>query len=136
MGYNVKSQSDTSPFSRYMFHTAVIILIFLVIHIIDFYVKAKFLGGAKEITYDDEVYMHNLAALVIAKFKMPAYVIGYLIAMFALGFHLLHGFQSAFQTIGLNHKSYFPVIKVIGYVYTFVIVAGFSAIPIIVYFTR
>jgi len=133
-GYKVSTGSYTSPFSRYMIHTAIIILIFLGIHLADFYFVAKFVPhGVPEVSYGDQT-VHNLAELVIAKFQMPAYVIGYIVAFLLLGFHLYHGFQSAFQTIGLNHKSYFPVIKAVGIIYSIVIFAGFTIIPLLIYF--
>lgn len=135
VGYKHYNLSYTTPFAKYMIHTAAIILIFLVLHIADFYVKAKFLGGAEEISYDGNVtFVHNLAALVYAKFHITRYVIGYIIVFIILGFHLWHGFQSAFQTFGINKKSYFPFIKAVGVIYTVVIVAGFTAIPLIIYF--
>jgi succinate dehydrogenase / fumarate reductase cytochrome b subunit len=50
-----------------------------------------------------------------------------------LAFHLIHGFQSSFQTLGINHKKYTPVIKVLGWIYTIVICGGFLAMPIFHY---
>jgi len=130
--YHKFSKSDTSPFSRWMIHTAVIILVFLVIHMVDFYFKAKF-GHAEDIVMNGITY-HDLASLIIAKFQIPGYVIFYLVAFLLLGFHLLHGFQSAFKTLGLNDKTYTPVIRVLSILYTVVVVAGFSAIPLVIYF--
>lgn len=130
--YHKTTKSDTSAFSRWMIHTALIILAFLVIHMADFYFKAKF-GGAPEIIYEGEHY-HDLATLVIEKFQIPLFVIIYLATFIFLGFHLIHGFQSAFKTLGLNNKTYTPVIKGLSYAYTFIVVAGFSIIPLIIYF--
>ncbi len=50
--------------------------------------------------------------------------------MLLMGFHLNHGFQSAFQSLGLNHKKYTPLIKKVGLLYSIVIPAGFAAIPV------
>jgi succinate dehydrogenase / fumarate reductase cytochrome b subunit len=60
-------------------------------------------------------------------------VIDYLLGVFALAWHLLHGFQSAFQTFGINHKKYTPLIKGLGVVYTVVICVLFALMPVAMY---
>jgi succinate dehydrogenase / fumarate reductase, cytochrome b subunit len=135
VGYKVSNNSQLSFFSKYMFHTAVVITIFLVLHLFDFYLKAKFLGGVEEVIYDGKSY-HNLAALVISRFKILWADAVYIIALLGLGFHLHHGFQSAFQTLGINHPVYTPVIKGIGLIYTILITLGFISIPVFVYFLK
>jgi succinate dehydrogenase / fumarate reductase cytochrome b subunit len=134
--YRVNNPVRTSFFSKFMIHTAVIILVFLVIHLFDFYFKAKFgHGHVAEITYDGKLY-HDLGTLVIQKFQILWIDLFYIACFLFLGFHLLHGFGSAFQTLGLNHRVYTPVIKSLGYIYTFIVVAGFITIPLCIYFTR
>lgn len=123
--YHKVSKSETSAFSRWMIHTAVIILAFLVIHLADFYFKAKF---------TDLVVDHDLASLVVAKFKIPGFVIFYIGAFLLLGFHLIHGFQSAFKTLGLNNRKITPVIQILALLYTIAVVGGFTAIPLVIYF--
>ena len=81
--------------------------------------------------YDEPV--NNLYAPVEAAFTDPIYVIIYVIAMVVIGFHLWHGFQSSFQTLGLNHKKYTPVIKGLGAIYSIVVPLGFIVIPIVFY---
>lgn len=136
IGYKVSNPAQTSFFSKFMIHTALIILVFLVIHLFDFYFKAKFgHGHVAEITYNGKLY-HDLGTMVIEKFQILWVVISYIAFFLFLGFHLLHGFGSAFQTLGLNHKLYTPVIKSLGYIYTFIVVAGFIVIPLWIYLTR
>ncbi|MCK4881290.1 MAG: succinate dehydrogenase cytochrome b subunit [Bacteroidales bacterium] len=130
--YNKANYANTSFFSKFMIHTAVITLIFLVIHFLDFYIKAKF-GHAAEIIVDGVVY-HDLASEILDKFKMLPFVIFYIAAFIFLGFHLTHGFQSAFKTLGLDNKKYTPVIQVLAIIYSTVVVAGYSIIPVIIYF--
>jgi succinate dehydrogenase / fumarate reductase cytochrome b subunit len=132
-GYNVTNYSQTSFFSKFMIHTAVIITVFLIIHLSDFYFKSKFFGEVPEVFYNGKSY-HDLGILVIEKFKIPGFVIFYIACFLFLAFHLLHGFWSAFQTLGLDHKVYTPVIKVIGILYTIAITAGFTLIPVYIYF--
>lgn len=133
--YAKTNHSQTSFFSKFMIHTALVTLTFLVIHLSDFYVKAKFLGEVGEVIYDGKHY-HDLGSMVIEKFRITGFVIFYIACILFLGFHLLHGFQSAFQTMGLNHKIYTPIVKASGIVYTILVTAGFVSIPLIIYFTR
>ena len=132
-GYSVGNYSQTSFFSKFMIHTAVVITVFLVIHLSDFYFKAKIFGEVPEVFYNGKPY-HDLGILVIEKFKIPGFVIFYIACLLFLAFHLFHGFWSAFQTLGLDHKVYTPVIKVIGILYTVIITAGFILIPVYIYF--
>lgn len=131
--YKKENYSQTSFFSKFMIHTAVIITIFLVIHLLDFWVKAKLFGTVPSVIYDGKEY-HDLGILVIEKFKIGWIVIFYLACLLLLGFHLIHGFQSAFHTLGLEHRVYRPIINAVGIIYTIVITGGFMAIPIYVYF--
>ncbi len=135
VGYKITNNSQTSFFSKYMFHTAVIIIVFLVLHIADFYVGSKFLGKAPEIMIHEKP-SHDLAWLVEQRFQMIGFVIFYLVCMVILAFHLHHGFQSAFQTLGINHKTYTPTIKAIGVIYSIIIPLGFMIIPIYFYFIK
>jgi len=62
-------------------------------------------------------------------FALPFYSILYIVLFIGLGFHLNHAFQSAFQTLGLNHTKYTPFIKFIGTLYSIIIPLGFASIP-------
>jgi succinate dehydrogenase / fumarate reductase cytochrome b subunit len=131
--YRKENYSQTSFFSKFMIHTAAIITVFLVIHLLDFYFKAKVFGTVPLVVYDGKEY-NDLGILVIEKFKIGAYVIFNIACFLFLAFHLLHGFQSAFQSLGLNHPFYTPLIKALGIIYTVLITAGFILIPVYIYF--
>lgn len=126
--YAVSNNSQTSFFSKYMIHTGVIIFIFLAIHMANFYfvklgwTSAPAGGNAVEDNHD----FYNMA---INLFSTPGYSIFYIICMVFLSFHLMHAFQSAFQTMGVNHSKYSPIINWIGNIYAVVIPAGFAFIP-------
>jgi succinate dehydrogenase / fumarate reductase cytochrome b subunit len=62
------------------------------------------------------------------------YSLLYVIAVLLLGFHLNHGFQSAFQTFGWNHKKYTPLLKRIGTIYAIIMAIGFASMPIYFFF--
>ncbi len=76
----------------------------------------------------------TLFAEMQSVFTNPWVVIVYVLGCISLGYHLLHGFQSAFQTLGWNHPKYTPTIKMIGAIYAIVISAVFAAMPIAFYF--
>lgn len=114
-----------------------LIFVFLVIHMGDFWYAMKFTERLPYITYEGQTEgVKDLYSKVMVTFRQPWFVVGYVVAMIVLALHLLHGFQSAFQSLGLNHKKYTPVIKFLGVVYSIVIPAAFAAIPLIMYFSR
>lgn len=67
------------------------------------------------------------------KFSVWHIVLGYLIFFAIVGIHIRHGFQSAFQTFGLNHYKYSRLIEILGVLYTWVVILGFAIVPITVY---
>ena len=72
--------------------------------------------------------------MVVMVLSNPIIAIIYIAAFFALGYHLLHGFQSAFQTLGLNHKKYTPIIKAAGAAFSVIIPGLFAAIALAIVF--
>jgi succinate dehydrogenase / fumarate reductase cytochrome b subunit len=76
---------------------------------------------------------HNLFEEMKEEFSKWWVVVIYLIGVISLFWHLLHGFQSAFQTFGINHKKYTPIIKNIGIVYCVVVCLLFALMPIAFY---
>jgi succinate dehydrogenase / fumarate reductase, cytochrome b subunit len=128
--YYVTPKSGTSAFSRFMIHTGIIIFIFLVLHLANFFfVKI----GWKEL-YAGAESNHDFFPMAVQTFRHPGYMILYVASMIFLGFHLKHGFQSAFQSFGFNHDRYFPIIKIIGLAYAILIAVGFSIIPLYFFF--
>jgi succinate dehydrogenase / fumarate reductase cytochrome b subunit len=132
--YYVSNNSQQSVFSKYMIHTGVIILAFLVLHLMDFWFKAKFIGGMPEVSIDGKTY-EDMGLLVVEKFKNPIFSAIYVGFLLLLGFHLDHAFQSALQSVGLNHSKYTPFFKAFSRILAIVITVGFIAIPVVVYFT-
>jgi len=133
-GYKVANYSQTSVFSKFIIHTAVVVFTFLLIHLMDFYFTSKFGHSVKEINYPDGKIMEDLAGMVVAKFHLSVFVWGYILCFIVLGLHLHHGFQSAFQTLGINHLKYTPIIKGIGLIYALIITIGFSIIPLVIFY--
>jgi succinate dehydrogenase / fumarate reductase, cytochrome b subunit len=127
--YQMVDQSETSSWaSRNMFVLGSLIFIFLVLHLSNFWFKMKF-GEMQYIDYEG-IAMQDAYSLVTGKFVIWWYVLIYVAGAVFLGFHLLHGFQSAFQTIGLNNQTWRKRWTFLGTIYSVVIAAGFSLIPL------
>jgi len=80
--------------------------------------------------------MRDLARLIYEVFSNPGAVAWYLVSLVLLGFHLTHGVRSIFQSFGLLHPAYQPVIKRAGVVYSIVVAGGFISQPLFVFLTR
>lgn len=123
-GYAHNNPSNNSSwFSRNMGLTGSIIFIFLVIHLNTFFVPHKVTGTATLGLWEDAQ----------ERFAVGWYTALYVVAMGLLAFHLNHGFQSAFQTLGLRHAKYTPAIKGFGTFFAIVVPALFALIPIIIF---
>ena len=145
-GYIVKHKHKKVTYaSQIMGPLGIIILIFLILHLANFFAKAKILeveqgviewlkDGTGEYVLDaDGNNIRDLSAVVYKEFKMPIYSIFYVICMIPLGIHLYHGFASAFQTFGLNHKKYTPLIDKLAVLFSVAISVGFAVIPLYIW---
>ena len=111
--------------SRNMGLLGSIILVFLIVHLYNFFWRARFGTLDPDINNNDDLYI-----LVVSSFKQWWYVLLYVAAQASLGYHLWHGFGSGFQTLGLNHRKYTPLIKSVGYAFAVVVSAAFAAMPL------
>ncbi|MFP4555407.1 MAG: succinate dehydrogenase cytochrome b subunit [Bacteroidales bacterium] len=123
------SNELTTWSSRNMYILGFVILVFLVLHLINFFLKLRF-GDVPYITYDG-VQMHN-SYLLVSQFFVDYwwYNVIYIVSAILLGLHLSHGFWSAFQTIGFNNQKWIPRIQAISYIYAVIIAVGFTIIPL------
>jgi succinate dehydrogenase / fumarate reductase cytochrome b subunit len=118
--YN-KMSKNTDLSSRSMIVSGGLVIVFLALHLRDYFYQMKFVGLPEGTTDYD---------LVVNLFTNPYYTAVYVIAFIVLGIHLNHGFKSAFQSMGANHKKYNPLIKTVSTAYSLVIALGFSTIAI------
>jgi succinate dehydrogenase / fumarate reductase cytochrome b subunit len=107
-----------------------VLLIFTAIHL------KTFKYGPVYSTSVSGVPMRDLYTLVNEVFQQPLYTWGYVITMLLLGYHLRHGFWSAFQSLGANHPRYSTFIYSAGMVLAFVVAFGFLAVPLLVFFSN
>lgn len=82
----------------------------------------------------------DLHKLTVDFFKDPklglAFTAFYVLSMLALAFHLWHGFQSAFQSLGVNSSKFTPVIKFVGNAFAIIVPLLFAIIPIFLHFKK
>ena len=121
------SQKRSILASRTMAVHGSIILAFIIYHLITF----KY-GPHYQVEYDGE-QMRDLYRLVIEVFNDPAYVAGYVICLILLGIHLRHGAWSVFQSFGINHPRYNPVLKKGAIIYAVIVASGFISQPVYVF---
>lgn len=110
--------------SSTMPYTGVIILVFIVLHLLNF----KY--GTNYTYYLEGEEIRDIFRTVIEYFENPLYVAWYVFAMIAMGVHLSHGFQSTFQSLGICGPKYTPTIKKIGCIFSAVVSLGFSFLAI------
>lgn len=113
--------------SRNMALLGTIIFVFIIVHMQSFWYKMKFGEIPMRDGYKD------MYSIVETAFSSPLYVAFYLISLVALAYHLIHGFQSAFQTLGIRHSKYTPIIKFVGYAFSILIPLGFASQPIVLF---
>ena len=121
--------ANSKWYSRSMGLLGTLLLIFLIVHISKFWVMSRFTG----IPTVDANGNHDLFAVMVETFKNPWLVVLYVLAMVSLAYHLLHGFSSAFQTLGWNHKKYTPLIKGFGFWFSIIIPLLFALMPVVMY---
>ncbi|MFT4759585.1 MAG: succinate dehydrogenase / fumarate reductase cytochrome b subunit [Paraglaciecola sp.] len=125
---NTKAVNTNASVAKNMAALGTIILIFLIIHMYQFWFRMK-IGDVPDVVYEGAA-VADLYALVSVAFVDLKFVIFYVACMFFLALHLRHGFQSSFQTLGLNHKKYTPLIQFLGLAYSILIPLGFAIIPL------
>lgn len=130
--YAVTNRKSNSFASRNMALLGLLVFFFLAVHMGDFWYKMKFTSDL--VVPGSEV--KDLYARVNMAFQEWWLVAIYMLGLLALALHLWHGFQSAFHTLGLNHKKYTPFIKAVGKIYSIVIPIGFAIIPLYFFFLK
>lgn len=135
--YAVSTNANATWASKNMALLGILIFAFLMLHMGDFWWKMKFTEELDMVTYAGfDPAVKDLYSRVSMAFGELWIVVCYIIGLLALAFHLLHGFESAFQTLGLRHKKYTPLISALGKAYAILIPLGFAIIPLYIYFGK
>ena len=127
-----KPEANSPWSSRNMGILGTVLLLFIIIHMRTFWYEMHF-GAVPMAEYDGKQYK-DLYAVVKEAFSQWWYVLLYVISMVAIGYHLAHGFQSGFQSLGIRHTKYTPMIEFVGrYFFALIIPVAFAAMPIYVF---
>lgn len=121
--YDVNLAGENSSFfSRTMFISGSIIFIFLITHLSTFWYLFQ--------KQHDEVNFYDIVMGNTVGFGNPVITTLYCVAMILLGFHLRHGFQSAFQTFGIRYNKYSGLIETVAILFWLIIPLGFLSIAV------
>jgi succinate dehydrogenase / fumarate reductase cytochrome b subunit len=123
--------ANASWASRKMALLGFVTLFFIIIHLRSFWFEMKF-GSVPTYTVDGVEYK-DLWTITVAAFEQWWYTAFYVVALIGLAFHLSHGAQSAFQTLGVNHPKYTPMIKTVMGAFAWLVPAGFIAVAVFLF---
>lgn len=120
-----KPGANSAWYARQMALLGTLLLVFIVIHMRGFWYEMHWGDIGMDANGNKDLY-----TVVAAAFSQSWYVALYVVMMAVLAFHLLHGFHSAFQSLGLNHPRYTPLVKNIGVFIAVVVPVFFALIPV------
>lgn len=132
IGYAVTMGNKGSKwYSRSMGLLGTLLLFFLVMHLSHFWVPSRFTELPTIDINGREVA--NQYAEIIRVFQNPVVVTLYVLGCISLMYHLLHGFQSAFRTLGVPNGKYISIIKGVGFGFAVIVSLAFAMMPVSVY---
>lgn len=117
-------------YSRSMGILGTIILLFLIVHISAFWWPSRVSKNLQPVSYGNGVEVHNLFLRMYEVFQNPAIVILYILACLSLAYHLMHGFSSAFRTMGVHNRKYLDMLRYFGYFFSIAISILFALMPV------
>ena len=117
---------------NWMFATGAVVLAFVLLHLYDFTLELR---TDDSIDYDATTELHgeqvpDAFGKAVSLLKTPLSCSVYLVGCLFLGWHLGHGFSSAFQSLGINHPKYNMLIRYCGVAFAIVISCGFAFFPL------
>ncbi len=128
-----KGSANRTWYSASMGILGTLILLFLILHLWHFWVKSRGIVGSLDEYPVDAAGQENLYAVMQEIFSYGVVVVVYVLGCFSLFWHLLHGFKSAFQSLGINHKRYNGFIALCGTAFSIIVPALFASMPISMY---
>ena len=127
INYAVRKASQNSTwYSRSMALLGTLLLLFLIIHTSNFWIPNR----TNQFIYGEELPLYEM---MLEKFRNPLQVFLYLFGCFLLFWHLLHGFTSAFQSLGMNHSKYNSAIIFSGAAFSYVVPFVMAMMPVAIY---
>jgi succinate dehydrogenase / fumarate reductase cytochrome b subunit len=132
-GYAVQMGNKGSKwYSRSMGLLGTLLLIFLILHWWHFWIPSRFTHAGLEEPYvmSNQRVGHNMFNLMKVTFSEWWVVIVYILGCISLAYHLLHGFQSAFRTLGLSNTRYIKLVNAAGFAYSIIVPLIFALMPL------
>lgn len=132
-GYAVQMGNKGSKwYSRSMGLLGTLLLLFLILHWWHFWIPSRFTHAGLEEPYvmSNQRVGHNMFNLMKVTFSEWWVVIVYVLGCISLAYHLLHGFQSAFRTLGLSNTRYIKLVNAAGFAYSIVVPLIFALMPL------
>ena len=134
IGYEMPMGNKGSKwYSRSMGLLGTILLLFFILHWWHFWIPSRFTGVEEILLPGTEKKLYNVYGLMKITFSELWVVIVYVIACFSLFWHLLHGFQSAFRTIGLHNKRFIAMVQTAGVGFSIIVPLAFAMMPVSMY---
>ncbi|MFB3828011.1 MAG: succinate dehydrogenase cytochrome b subunit [Bryobacteraceae bacterium] len=127
IGYYRKNDVPSAYAARTMRWGGLIIAAFVIFHVLHLTT-----GDVLALKHVGDTPFYNVYENVIDGFRHPAVSIAYIVAVLMLCLHLYHGVWSMFQTVGISHPRYTPVLKRLSAAAAIVVAAGFVSIPVAV----
>ncbi len=119
-------------YSRSMGLLGTLVLLFLIVHIAQFWVPSRF-GNLPEVRVQNGDIVHDLFSRMREVFSHSWVVVLYVLGCISLGYHLAHGFQSSFRTLGVHNRKYQRMLIVLGNWFSVIVTIGFASMPISMY---
>lgn len=132
---NAGRPSRKSIASMTMVFTGLLLFIFVPLHLMNF--KYGYYPAAPLGYYGPpENQVRDLYSVVEHLYASPGWTVFYVVVMAALGFHLWHGVWSAFQSLGLSHPRWMPIVRLAGYIFAVLLAVGFLYLPLYMHFNQ
>ena len=126
--------SGSKWYSRSMGLLGTFLLLFFILHFIHFWIPARFTHAGLDIPKNyNGVDMHDMFGLMKVTFSELWVVIAYLLGCLSLFWHLMHGFQSAFRTVGVSNNRYLLLLNNVGIGFSILVSVLFALMPIAIY---
>lgn len=120
-------------YSRSMGLLGTLILLFLIVHLVHFWIPSRF-SEMEEVDLGNGVMVHNLYRLMQLTFTDLWVVVIYILGCISLGYHLAHGFLSAFKTMGVHNPRYLHMLNSLGIGFSIIVPLAFAMMPVSFYF--
>lgn len=129
-GYQVPMGNKGSKwYSRSMGLLGTLILLFLIMHISHFWISSRITHDLAPVDINGSEY-ENLYLRMVEVFQSPVVVILYVLGCFSLAWHLMHGFQSAFRTLGVHNQRYLTLLHSVGVAFSVIVPLVFAMMPV------